>query len=86
MIKEIASEKNLKHKISQKSHHGLLQKAEHGLCDVCSVNRVMIRVVVVIVLLNQDQEPPDFDHIQLEELHQAILAEQVEGQGDQAVP
>lgn len=50
------------------------------------MNRVMIWVVVVVVLLNQNQEPPDFDHVQLEELHQAILVEQVEGQGDQAVP
>lgn len=45
----------------------------------------MVRVVSVVVLLDHDQEPPEFDHVELEELHQAILVKQVEGQGDQAV-
>lgn len=45
----------------------------------------MVRVVAVIVLLDHDQEPPEFDHVQLEELNQAVLVDQVEGQGDQAI-
>lgn len=45
----------------------------------------MVRVVTVVVLLNHDQKPPEFDHVQLEELHQPILVQQVESQGDQAV-
>lgn len=46
---------------------------------------VVVGVVAVVVLLDHDQEPPQLDHVQLEELHQPVLVEQVEGQGDQAV-
>lgn len=67
------------------SHHGLSQVAVHGLCDICSMDSVVVRVVTVVVLLNHDQKPPEFDHVQLEELHQPILVQQVESQGDQAV-
>lgn len=45
----------------------------------------MVGVVAVVVLLDHDQEPPEFDHVQLEELYQAILVQQVKGEGDQAV-
>lgn len=61
------------------------QEAVHGLCDVRSVDSVVVGVVAVVVLLDHDQEPPEFDHVQLKELHKAILVQQVEGQGDQAV-
>lgn len=67
------------------SHHGFLQVAIHGLCDICSVDSVVVGVVAMVVLLDHDQEPPEFDHVQLKELHQPILVQQVEGQGDQAV-
>lgn len=67
------------------SHHGFPHVAVHGLCDIRSVDRVVVGVVAVVVLLDHDQEPPEFDHVQLVELHQAILIQQVEGQSDQAV-
>lgn len=67
------------------SHHGFPQEAVHGLCNICSVDSIVVGVVAVVVLLDYDQEPPEFDHVQLEELYQAILVQQVEGQGDQAV-
>lgn len=67
------------------SHHGFPHVAVHGLCDICSVDCVVVGVVAVVVLLDHDQEPPEFDHVQLEELHQPILIQQVEGQSDQAV-
>lgn len=67
------------------SHLGFSQEAVHGLGDIRSVDRVVIRVVTVVVLLDHDQEPPELDHVQLEELHQAILVQQVESEGDQAV-
>lgn len=49
------------------------------------MDSVVVGVVAVVVLLDQDQEPPEFDHVQLEELNQAILIQQVKGEGDQAV-
>lgn len=67
------------------SHHGFPQEAVHGLCNICSVDSIVVGVVAVVVLLDYDQEPPEFDHVQLEELYQAVLVQQVEGQGDQAV-
>lgn len=67
------------------SHQGFPHVAVHGLCDICGVDSVVVGVVAVVVLLDHDEEPPEFDHVQLEELHQAILVQQVEGQGDQAV-
>lgn len=67
------------------SHRGFPHVAVHGLCDICSVDSIVVGVVAVVVLLDHDQEPPEFDHVQLEELHQAILVQQVKGQGDQAV-
>ena len=67
------------------SHHGFPKVAVHGLCDICSMDSVVVGVVAVVVLLDHDQEPPEFDHVQLKELHQAILVQEVEGQGDQAV-
>lgn len=57
------------------SHHGFLQVAVHGLCDICSMDSIVVGVVTVVVLLNHDQKPPEFDHVQLEELHQAILVQ-----------
>lgn len=66
-------------------HLGLPHEAVHGLRDVGGVHGVVVRVVAVVVLLHHDQEPPEFDPVQLKELHQAVLVEQVEGQGDQAV-
>lgn len=67
------------------SHHGFPQEAVHSLCNICSVDSIVVGVVAVVVLLDHDQEPPEFDHVQLEELYQAILVQQVEGQGDQTV-
>lgn len=67
------------------SYLGLSQEAVHGLRDIGSMDRVVIRVVTVVVLLDHDQEPPELHHVQLEELHQAILVQQVEREGDQAV-
>lgn len=55
------------------SYFWLPQEAVHGLCDVRSVDSVVVGVVAVVVLLDHDQEPPEFDHVQLKELHQAIL-------------
>lgn len=66
-------------------HYGFPHVAVHGLRDVGGVDSVMVGVVAVIVLLHHDQEPPEFDHVQLEELHQAVLVQQVDGQGDQTV-
>lgn len=67
------------------SHLGLPHEAVHGLRDVGGVHGVVVGVVAVVVLLHHDQEPPQPDPVQLKELHQAVLVEQVEGQGDQAV-
>lgn len=68
-----------------RAHHRFLQKAVHGLRDIGGVDSVVIGVAAVVVLLDQDEEPPEFDHVQLEELHQAILVQQVKGESDQAV-
>lgn len=48
------------------SHYGFLHVAVHGLCDIRGVDSVVVGVVAVIVLLDHDQEPPQFDHVQLE--------------------
>lgn len=68
-----------------RAHHRFLQKAVHGLRDIGGMDSVVVGVVAVVVLLDQDEEPPEFDHVQLEELHQAILVQQVKGESDQAV-
>lgn len=36
------------------SHHRFLQKAVHGLGDICSVDSVVVGVVIVVVLLDHD--------------------------------
>lgn len=69
----------------QVPHRGLPQVAVHGLRDVGGVHGVVVRVVGVIVLLDQDQEAPQPNHVQAEQLHQAVLVQQVERQRDQAV-
>lgn len=55
------------------SYHGFPHEAVHGLCDICSMDSIVVGVVSVVVLLDDNQEPPEFDHVQLEELHKAIL-------------